>query len=162
MAIELDPRVTEELSAYMAIPLLKGVPLGPWLKALNERICANVGRDARNLQIGHSYLLEKGRPVGDFATFARVLQEDILPLLEEYCYEDYATLEKILGSGLIDPQKQQVHHELFDLSNRNLLVQALLAPAPDITTSVQALSSEAQTVDEDEDEDGDDNASEQP
>lgn len=141
---------------------LEGVPLGPWLNALNDRICTYVGRDARNLQIGHSYLLEKGRPVGDFATFARVLQEDILPLLEEYCYEDYTTLEKILGSGLIDLQKQQVHHELFDLSNRNLLVQALLAPAPEITTSAQALSSEAQAVDEDVDEDGDDNASEQP
>ena len=90
------------------------------------------------------------------------MQEDILPLLEEYCYEDYTTLEKIIGSSLIDEQKQQVRHELFDLSNRNLLVQALLAPAPEITTSVQALSSEAQAVDEDVDEDVDDNASEQP
>jgi 5-methylcytosine-specific restriction protein B len=155
--IELMPDIS-----VLGNATVEGVPLGPWLKALNERICTHVGRDARNLQIGHSYLLEKGRPVGDFATFTRVLQEDILPLLEEYCYEDYTTLEKILGSGLIDAQNQQVRHELFDLSNRNLLVQALLAPAPEITTSVQALSSEAQTVDEDEDEDGDDNASEQP
>ncbi|HJT59757.1 MAG TPA: AAA family ATPase, partial [Ktedonobacteraceae bacterium] len=141
---------------------LEGVPLGPWLKALNERICAHVGRDARNLQIGHSYLLEKERPIGDFATFARVLQEDILPLLKEYCYEDFTTLEKILGTSLIDVQNQQVHQELFDPSNRNLLVQALLAPDPDITTSAQALSSEAQAIDEDVDEDGDDNASEMP
>ena len=90
------------------------------------------------------------------------MQEDILPLLEEYCYEDYTTLDKILGSGLIDTQKQQVRQELFDFFNRNLLVQALLAPAPEITTSLQALVSEAQAVDEDVDEDGDDTASEQP
>ncbi len=155
--IELMPDIS-----ILGNTTIEGVPLGPWLKALNERICTNVGRDARNLQIGHSYLLERGRPIGDIATFTRVLQEDILPLLEEYCYEDYTTLEKILGSGLIDVQHQQAHYDLFDLSNRNLLVQALLAPAPDITTSVQALSSEAQAVDEDVDEDGDNNASEQP
>jgi len=61
-----------------------GIPLGPWLKALNERICEYVGRDARNLQIGHSYLLEDEHPLGEYAMFVRVVQEDILPLLEEY------------------------------------------------------------------------------
>ena len=34
------------------------IPLGPWLDALNRRICEHVGRDARNLQVGHSFLLE--------------------------------------------------------------------------------------------------------
>ena len=139
-----------------------GVPLGLWLKALNERICANVGRDARNLQLGHSYLLEHGRPIGDLATFAKVLQEDILPLLEEYCYEDYATLEKILGSSLVDGQGQQVLADLFDPSNRTLLVQALLAPTPDLITSAPALSSAAQTIDEGGEENGEDPAGEQP
>ncbi len=123
--------------------VVEGIPLGPWLKALNERICAYVGRDARNLQLGHSYLMEKGRPIGDFATFARVLQEDILPLLEEYCYEDYAILEKILGTSLVDGQKQQVHAELFELSNRDRLISAVLAPTPDLITSSQVRSSEA-------------------
>jgi 5-methylcytosine-specific restriction enzyme B len=146
----------------LADAVTEGIPLGPWLKALNERICTNVGRDARNLQIGHAYLLENGRPVGDFATFARVFQEDILPLLEEYCYEDYTTLEKILGSSLVDVQKQQIHHELFLPSNRNLLIQAVLAPTPEITTSSQALSIEAQTVDEDDEENGEDVMGEQP
>lgn len=130
------------------------VPLGLWLKSLNERICANVGRDARNLQLGHSYLLENGRPIGDLATFAKVLREDILPLLEEYCYEDYALLEKILGSSLIDGQKQLVHQELFDPSNRALLVQALIAPTPDMLTSAQALSSEVQAMEEEIEENG--------
>ncbi len=142
--------------------MVGGIPLGPWLKALNERICEYVERDARNLQIGHSYLLEKGRPIGDLPTFAKVLQEDILPLLEEYCYEDYATLEKILGSSLIDGLKQQVRQELFDPSNRSLLVQALLAPASDMITSTQALTSAAQVVDEEGEENGEDSAGEQP
>jgi 5-methylcytosine-specific restriction enzyme B len=155
--IELMPDIS-----ILGDTMVAEIPLGPWLKALNERICEYVGRDARNLQIGHSYLLEKGRPAGDFATFAKILQEDILPLLEEYCYEDYATLEKILGSSLIDGQKQQVRQELFDPSNRSLLVQALLAPTPDMITSTQALTSAAQVVDEEGGENGEDTAGGQP
>jgi 5-methylcytosine-specific restriction protein B len=140
--IELMPDIS-----ILGDTMVDDIPLGLWY----------VGRDARNLQIGHSYLLEKGRPVGDFATFAKMLREDILPLLEEYCYEDYATLEKILGSSLIDGQKQQVRQELFDSTNRSLLVQALLAPTPDMITSTQAISSAAQTVeDEENDEDSED------
>ncbi len=155
--IELMPDIS-----ILGDTMVAEIPLGSWLKALNERICEYVGRDARNLQIGHSYLLEKGRPAGDFATFAKILREDILPLLEEYCYEDYATLEKILGSSLIDGQKQQVRQELFDPSNRSLLVQALLAPTPDMITSTQALTSAAQAVDEEGEENGEDTADDQP
>lgn len=151
--IELMPDYT-----MLGTTTVEDIPLGLWLKALNERICANVGRDARNLQIGHSYLLEHERPIGDMSTFARVLQEDILPLLEEYCYEDYTILEKILGSSLVDVQGQRIREELFEPSNRTLLVQALLAPTPDLMTSAPALSSAAETVEED----GEDTAGEQP
>ena len=143
--IELMPDIN-----ILSDAMVGGIPLGPWLKALNERICEYVGRDARNLQIGHSYLLEKGRPVGDFATFAKILQEDILPLLEEYCYEDYSILEKILGPGMVDLKNQQIRQELFDQKNRDILIQALLAPVSDITTSQQAISSEAKAVEEEE------------
>ena len=59
------------------------IPLGPWLAALNERIRTNIGRDARNLQIGHAYLFHAGKPVTDFARFCQIMTDDILPLLEE-------------------------------------------------------------------------------
>jgi 5-methylcytosine-specific restriction protein B len=81
-----------------------------------------------------------------------------LPLLEEYCYEDYVTLEKILGPGMVDLKKQQLRQELFDSTNRDILVQALLAPAYDISTSQQAISSEAKAVEEKEEENGEDTA----
>jgi 5-methylcytosine-specific restriction protein B len=111
------------------------------LEALNRRILDYVGRDARNLQIGHAYLLDdKGRSVSDFARFARIVQDDILPLLQEYCYEDYTTLTKILGSSLVDETRQRVRHELFDPARRDDLVQALLAPNPDIIASPEAVS----------------------
>ncbi|HEY5004599.1 MAG TPA: AAA family ATPase [Ktedonobacteraceae bacterium] len=121
-----------------------GIPLGPWLDALNSRIRQYVGRDARNLQIGHAYLMEKGQPIADLTTLARIVQDDILPLLEEYCYEDYGRLEQILGSGLVDSKTQSIRHELFEPSRYPDLVQALLAPSPDITTSASAAAAEAE------------------
>jgi len=139
-------------SSVLGDTVVGSIPLGPWLHALNERICDYIGRDARNLQIGHSYLLEDGRPIGDFSTFVKVMQDDILPLLEEYCYEDYTRLEKILGPSLVDRQKQQFRQELFDASNRDQLVQALLAPCPDIIASTQAVSSEVEAAEEEEEE----------
>jgi 5-methylcytosine-specific restriction protein B len=126
------------------------IPLGPWLAALNARILEHIGRDARNLQIGHAYLLENGRPVTDFARLVRILEEDLVPLLQEYCYEDYAALARILGRGLVDEAQQRIRHELFAPARRDELVLALLAPAPDIATSPQAV---AQPDPEESDED---------
>ncbi|MHB8991868.1 MAG: AAA family ATPase [Chloroflexota bacterium] len=125
---------------------LEGIPLGPWLESINRRICEHVGRDARNLQIGHSYLLEGGRPIADIGRFSRVLREDILPLLEEYCYEDYARLEKILGRELVDVRDQRFRNELFEPARREDLIHALLAPQPGLTASTQAIAAEAGVV----------------
>ena len=126
-----------------------GIPLGPWLDSLNQRLREYVGRDARNLQIGHSYLLENGKPIKDFSKFINALRDDIIPLLEEYCYEDYFTLEKILGKGLINSDTQRVRYELFDKSKQEELVQALLAPNPEIITSSEAVLSESDTLEDD-------------
>lgn len=117
-----------------------GVPLGPWLEALNQRICEHVGRDARHLQIGHSYLLQGGSPIKDLSTFRLVLRDDILPLLEEYCYEDHSALQSILGNGLMDPESRRIRHSLLEEGQEDELVQALLEPCPEITTSPAAIS----------------------
>ena len=131
---------------------LQGVPLGPWLDCINRSIRQRVGRDARNLQIGHSYLMEKDRPIGEFSRFAQVLQDEIVPLLEEYCYEDYSALAEILGNGLVDATNQFVRQELFEDSRRADLIQALLEPYPEIATSRQAIASETQAAIEETDE----------
>lgn len=115
-----------------------GIPLGPWLAALNDRLRAHLGRDARNLQIGHAYLLEGGKPVTDFAKFIRVLAEDLVPLLEEYCYEDYGALARILGPSLVDETRQRIREELFATAKWPELIQALLQPAPEIVTAPDA------------------------
>jgi 5-methylcytosine-specific restriction protein B len=116
------------------------IPLGPWLAALNARLREHLGRDARNLQIGHAYLLDNGRPVADFTHFVRVLAEDVVPLLEEYCYEDYGALARILGPGLVDEARQRIREELFAQNKWPELVQALLEPAPEIVTTSAAIA----------------------
>jgi 5-methylcytosine-specific restriction protein B len=131
---------------------------GPWLDALNRRVCEHVGRDARNLQIGHSYLLQAGRPLKDIAALRRALRDDILPLLEEYCYEDFAALQNILGTGLVDVENGRIRYELFEDGQENALVQALLQPCPEILTSAEALASKGQddgrSADDDEEDEG--------
>ena len=132
------------------------IPLDGWLAALNNRILEHVGRDARNLQIGHAYLLDGGKPVTDFGHFTRILAQDIVPLLEEYCYEDYDSLSEILGPGLVDRVHRRIRRELFDPDRRESLIQALLAPTPDLTTTAGVTEREpsGETLG-DEDDNGD-------
>lgn len=100
------------------------LPLGPWLDALNRRLRRHLKRDARNLQIGHAYLMPP-QPITSVAEFARVLRDDIIPLLEEYCYDDFATLREILGSELVDVEVGRIRDEIFDANREGDLIQAL-------------------------------------
>ena len=135
-----------------------GIPLKGWLAALNDRIREHIGRDARNLQVGHSYLMKGEQPITDFGEFVRVLAEDILPLLEEYCYEDYAALAKILGGALVDESRQRIRYELLEPSRREELLQAVVAPSPELMTSHEMVARTQEQYEEPEEEDTDDGA----
>ena len=147
--VELMPEPTLLENAVVA----NSIPLGGWLAALNDRIREHIGRDARNLQVGHSYLMRGEQPITDFGEFVRVLSEDILPLLQEYCYEDYAALAGILGKALVDESRQRIRYELLDPSRREELVEAVLEPSPELET-LQEMVAQPQEEDEDPDEEG--------
>jgi 5-methylcytosine-specific restriction protein B len=112
--------------------VFEGLPLDRWLKELNLRICGSIGKDARNLQIGHSYFLEKEKPITEHEKFKRIIREDIIPLIEEYCYGDYALISKILGEGIVDVKNQTIRFELFNSSDISDLITALLSPCPNL------------------------------
>ena len=77
-------------------------------------------------------------------------------MLEEYCYEDYSTLGIILGDQVVDVASQRIRHELFDDGQENSLIQALLAPFAEISTSSEAISSDESQIEiEDDEEEGD-------
>lgn len=104
-----------------------GLRLGAWLDAVNLRVRNTLKRDARNLQIGHAYLMPQP-PLRSIAEFSRVLRDDIIPLLEEYCYEDFGALQKILGSSLVDADAGQIKEYLFLPQQEEALIQAMQFP----------------------------------
>jgi 5-methylcytosine-specific restriction protein B len=134
---------------------VEGIALKAWLDALNARIREFVGRDARNLQIGHSYLMQGGSPIRDLATLKRAIRDDIVPLLEEYCYEDFDAMINILGDQLVDSKEERICYELFDEGQEHAFRQALLTPFAEITTTSEAISSKDLQSDSEEDEMGD-------
>jgi 5-methylcytosine-specific restriction protein B len=97
------------------------LPLGAWIEALNARLRQHLKRDARNLQIGHAYLLR----VNSAAEFIRVVRDEIIPLLEEYCYDDFETLKNILNLSVIDAKAGRVREEIFEPNREAELLQAL-------------------------------------
>lgn len=65
------------------------------------------------------------QPITSIAEFARVLRDDLVPLLEEYCCDDFAMLGDILGNTLVDVQAGRIRDERFDATAGDALIQAL-------------------------------------
>jgi len=94
--------------------------LDEFLEELNRRIAAKEGREK---QIGHSYLLEDGVPISDSVEFGRRFRQEILPLLQEYCYDDYPVLAEFIGEKLVDRESQVL--DLERLGDPEQLLEAL-------------------------------------
>lgn len=97
------------------VQLLSGATAGAlaldvFLETLNDRIRERVGREK---QIGHA-LFYDGRDVIDSAeAFAGVFRHELLPLLQEYLYEDYNELAAVLGP-VIDAASQRPSADIHD------------------------------------------------
>jgi 5-methylcytosine-specific restriction enzyme B len=97
--------------------------LSALLTEINARIRKHVTRNARELQVGHAYLMRAGQPLHTKEELLTAFRDDILPLLAEYCFENYATLAKILGDEIIDVTQQTPNASV--LSNAHSLHKAL-------------------------------------
>lgn len=107
------------------ISVLQGAKVGTlalddFLEELNRRIAKTEGREK---QIGHSFLLDGDEPISDQDEFARRFRQEILPLLQEYCYEDYGALASYIGTKLVDKEGQTVDHD--QLNDADALLAAL-------------------------------------
>lgn len=77
---------------------VEGIDLGVLLTRINQCITALLGRD---YQIGHSYFINvKNVTELHFAWYRRVI-----PLLQEYFYNDAERLQAVLGARFIQPAK---------------------------------------------------------
>lgn len=99
--------------AVLAGATAGGVSLGRLLATLNARIMKHLPRDGRSLQVGHSFFQREGVALSDFADVRRVLQHEVLPLLQEYCYEEPEALRRIVGDSFLHPVTRELRIELF-------------------------------------------------
>ncbi|MFI8513123.1 McrB family protein [Streptomyces sp. NPDC085460] len=88
--------------------------LADFLDELNRRIRVRLDREK---QIGHAFFLPEGVPVSTAAEFAAIVRGEILPLLQEYAYDDYGLLAAFLGDALVDA----VGHTLREVSDEALV-----------------------------------------
>lgn len=94
--------------------------LDAFLLELNQRILKYVGREK---QIGHSFFLDtEGKPITRSEDFAAHFLTEVLPILQEYAFEDYALLGQILGEGVVDTELQVIRPAVLDPGE---LVEAL-------------------------------------
>ena len=80
---------------------IEGINIGEMLKTINERIEYLYDRDHT---IGHAYFMG----VTDIKTLANVFKNKILPLLQEYFYDDWEKIRLVLGDSQKDENLQLV------------------------------------------------------
>ena len=80
---------------------VSGVPIGQMLRVMNQRIEILFDRDHR---LGHAYLLPLVQDP-TLGKLARIFQREILPLLQEYFFEDWQRIAQVLN----DHRKPAAH-----------------------------------------------------
>jgi 5-methylcytosine-specific restriction protein B len=105
------------------------------LEVMNQRIAHLLHRDQT---IGHAYLMH----VRDFQTLRRVLAREIIPLLQEYFYEDWGRIQLVLADNAVPTEHQLVRsttvaaEDLFSGSGEENIDEAVhytVVPEMDIT-----------------------------
>ena len=81
--------------------IIEGINVGEMLKTINERIEYLYDRDHT---IGHAYFIN----VSDLKTLANVFKNKILPLLQEYFYDDWEKIRLVLGDSQKDENLQLI------------------------------------------------------
>src|SRR6056297_425684 len=101
---------------------ISGINLADWLNVLNKRISKNVGR---NLQVGHSYLMKNDEPIKNEDQLLATVRDEILPLLQEYCYDDYSALKEILGPKIVKVEQGGFDPEIFTSKGSDIIIEAM-------------------------------------
>ena len=82
--------------------IIEGINVGEMLKTINERIEYLYDRDHT---IGHAYFIN----VSDLKTLAKVFKNKILPLLQEYFYDDWEKIRLVLGDSQFIKEKKSAN-----------------------------------------------------
>ena len=89
----------EMMPEYSDLKEVADIDIGEMLKTINERIEYLYDRDHT---IGHAYFID----VSDLKTLANVFKNKILPLLQEYFYDDWEKIRLVLGDSQFIKEKK--------------------------------------------------------
>lgn len=98
-------------TAALAGVVVAGVPVGRMLETMNQRIEVLLGRD---FMIGHAYFMGL-RDSGDLADLARIFRRQVLPLLQEYFFEDWEKISLVLNDHRKAPEHRFVRERAVGL-----------------------------------------------
>ena len=91
------------------------------LENINKKIIEGIRiKQFRDRQIGHSYFWKD--PFGD-KEMRLVIKYQIIPLLQDYFYDDYEEIRRILGSEIIGPDNRT--SKILDEGNESKLIKEL-------------------------------------
>ncbi|WPC40060.1 McrB family protein [Clostridium sp. JS66] len=68
----------------------------------------------REKQIGHSYFMKNGKQIDTLSELKEVYIYDIIPLISEYCFNDYSKMSEIIGEKFIDEDSEELKYELIN------------------------------------------------
>jgi 5-methylcytosine-specific restriction enzyme B len=91
--------------------VIGGLLVADFLDELNGRIRAKVGRER---QVGHAVFFQDGSVITSPDAFAATFRHEVLPLVQEYLYDNYADLADVFGPRIIDAANERVTNELDD------------------------------------------------
>lgn len=86
--------------------VVHNISIAEMLQIMNERIEILLGRD---YLIGHSYFLPLGNSKDPEPLLADIFKNKIIPLLQEYFFEDWERIQWILNDQNKDPKYQFIH-----------------------------------------------------
>ena len=87
---------------------IDGVNAQALLKAINQRIVESLDRDH---QIGHTYLIG----VKTLDRLASTFQTQIIPLLQEYFYDDWEKMHNVLNGNAFITKREGTNRRVFDV-----------------------------------------------
>lgn len=113
----------------------EGFNLQEVLKTINERIESLVDRDHT---IGHSYFI-KIEP-GKTEELQHAFENKVIPLLQEYFYNDYQKIALVLGKGFVEKTDRKANFAKFDgIDFPDLEPSFELKPIEDIEAAILSL-----------------------
>ena len=86
------------------------------MNGLNAKLREFVGRDK---QIGHAYFMRNGAPVVTIDELKQIYRYEIIPLIQEYCYDNYQQLADIVGNDFVDTSLEEINDDLFTGSDED-------------------------------------------